>query len=125
MTRDTEILSDSNLDAIEHWLDRAFRLPGTDIRFGLDAVLGLLPGVGDTATAVVSGAMIVAGLRAGLPCGAIGRMVWNVGIDWALGSIPLIGDLFDVAHKANTKNLAILRAELAKRQAERLEPDKP
>lgn len=98
---------------LEYWLDRAFRIPGTDIRFGFDALFGLIPGVGDTATAVVSGGLIVAALRRRARKRVVGRMVWNVAVDWLLGSIPIVGDIFDVAHRANTKNLRLLRDEMA------------
>ena len=112
----TDPVEDPWLEWLEFWLDRAFRIPGTDVRFGLDAILGLLPGAGDTATAVISGAMIVAGWRAGASSNTLGRMAWNVVVDWLIGSIPIIGDLFDVAHRANTKNLRLLRQDLARRR---------
>lgn len=102
------------LDRLEFWLDRAFRVPGTDIRFGFDPILGLLPGVGDTATALISSALIVAGWRAGARKRVLGQMAWNVVVDWLVGSIPLVGDLFDVAHKANVKNARLLREEIAR-----------
>lgn len=89
-------------------LDSAARVPGTNIRFGLDAVLGLIPGLGDAAGAVFSGYLILLGSRMGLPKHIITRMVTNVAIDTIVGGVPLLGDLFDVAWKSNTRNLALL-----------------
>ncbi len=89
-------------------LDRAVRIPGTNITFGLDAVLGLIPGGGDVAGAVFSGYLILLGSRMGLPTHVLTRMIGNVAIDTLGGSIPVLGDLFDVAWKSNTRNLAIL-----------------
>src|SRR3954469_12181690 len=94
--------------ALAKLLDRAFRIPGTNITFGLDPILGLIPGGGDVAGAVFSGWLIMLGSRMGLPRHILMRMVANVAIDTIGGSVPLIGDLFDVAWKSNTKNLAIL-----------------
>ena len=94
--------------ALAKLLDRAFRIPGTNITFGLDPILGLIPGGGDVAGAVFSGWLIVLGSRMGLPRHILMRMVANVAIDTIGGSVPLLGDLFDVAWKSNTKNLALL-----------------
>jgi hypothetical protein len=89
-------------------LDRAVRIPGTNITFGLDAVLGLIPGGGDIAGAVFSGYLILLGSRMGLPTHILTRMIVNVAIDTIGGSVPVLGDLFDVAWKSNTRNLEIL-----------------
>lgn len=90
-------------------MDDAFRIPGTDIRIGWDAILGfLLPGVGDAATAVSQIAILLAALRARAPWIVIARMILNVGIDSLLGSVPLLGDVFDAGFKANRKNLELL-----------------
>lgn len=89
-------------------LDSAARVPGTNIRFGLDAVLGLIPGLGDAAGAVFSGYLILLGSRMGLPKHIITRMVTNVAIDTIVGGVPVLGDIFDVAWKSNTRNLALL-----------------
>ncbi len=97
---------------MEWLLDRAFRVPGTDIRFGLDAIIGLMPGIGDGASSLISGLFVLAAIHAGVEKRVIGQMLANILIDLVVGSIPVVGDLFDVAHKANTKNLALLRAAL-------------
>ena len=94
--------------ALARLLDRAFTIPGTKITFGVDALLGLIPGGGDVAGAVFSAWLILLGSRMGLPRHVLTQMVTNVAIDTLGGSVPVIGDLFDVAWKANSKNLAIL-----------------
>jgi len=76
---------------------------------GLDAILGLIPGVGDVAGAFISSLIISSGVRAGLPRSAILRMVGNVAIDSLLGSLPFVGDLFDFTYKANVKNIEIYK----------------
>ena len=91
-------------------LDEAVRIPGTNIRIGLDALLGLLPGGGDVAGGVFSGLIILQAARAGAPAPVLGRMLANVAIDVVVGSIPLLGDLFDVAWRANTRNVRLLES---------------
>jgi hypothetical protein len=94
--------------SIAKLLDSAIRIPGTRIRFGVDAVVGLIPGLGDVAGAVFSGYLILLGSRMGLPPHIITRMVTNVAIDTIAGGVPILGDLFDVAWKSNLKNVALL-----------------
>jgi hypothetical protein len=93
-------------------LDEAIRIPGTNIRIGLDALLGLLPGGGDVAAGVFSGLIILQAARAGAPTPVLGRMLGNVLIDVVVGSIPLLGDVFDVAWRANSRNVRLLEAWL-------------
>jgi len=100
------------LDRLAHLMDGAFRVPGTRWRFGLDGLLGFLPGAGDSATALVSLYVLVEAWRLGAPPGLVLRMLGNVGLDWAVGSVPLVGDVFDLAFKANRRNLALLRGHL-------------
>jgi len=103
------------------WLmDRAFRIPGTRIPVGLDALLGLLPIGGDVLTGLVQmGIVVVALVRYRVPRTVAARMAANVLIDVLVGSIPLVGDAFDVFFKANTRNLQLLnRAEAERRQRE-------
>jgi hypothetical protein len=89
-------------------LDTGFTIPGTRIRFGLDAILGLIPGGGDMAGAALSSVIVLMAVRQGVPAPVLWRMVGNVAIDTAIGTIPLLGDLFDVAWKSNTKNAELL-----------------
>jgi hypothetical protein len=103
-------------------LDSAVRVPGTGIRFGLDSVLGLIPGMGDAAGAVFSGYLILMGSRMGVPKHVITRMVANVAIDTIVGGIPVLGDLFDVAWKSNTRNLALLEQFAAPNPRDEAQP---
>lgn len=97
------------MSRLTYYLDQFFRIPGTDIRFGIEPIIGfLLPGAGDALTALMSAYIVIASMRYGLPKIVVGRMVFNVAADYVLGSLPLIGDLFDFAFKANQKNLELL-----------------
>ncbi len=90
-------------------LDSAIRIPGTDIRIGLDPILGaLLPELGDALTSVLSLTLLGVAFRERVPKWVLGRMLLNIGLDALLGAIPLLGDLFDFAFKANDKNLALI-----------------
>ena len=88
--------------------DDRFSLPGTGRRFGLDGILGLIPGIGDAATGAVSLYLAAEAWRIGMPITKILRMGVNIGIDTALGAVPLVGDLFDFAWKANQKNVRLV-----------------
>lgn len=92
--------------------DDRFRLPFTGRRFGLDGILGLIPGIGDAATGAVSLYLAAEGWRLGMPMTKMVRMGANVGIDMVLGAIPLIGDLFDFAWKSNQKNVRLVLEHL-------------
>lgn len=92
-------------------LDDAFTIPGTNYRIGLDPILGLvLPGGGDIASTMTSGLIILRAVQRGAPKVLVLRMLANLGIDTVLGSIPLLGDLFDFVFKANRRNLDLLQA---------------
>jgi hypothetical protein len=91
------------------WLiDGAFRLPGTRFRFGLNSVIGLAPAAGDALLSAISLYIVYEAHRLGLPKWKLARMLKNVAIEAAAGAVPVLGDLFDVAFKANLRNLAIL-----------------
>ena len=94
-------------------LDEQFRIPGTTYRVGLDGLLGLIPGVGDAAGALLSAYILYEAIQLGAPKTVLLRMVVNIGIDTVVGAIPVAGDIFDVAWKANKKNAALLHAYLA------------
>jgi hypothetical protein len=97
-------------------LDDAVRVPGTNIRFGLDAVLGLLPGAGDAVTGVMAAYAMVLAARLGAPPVIIARMAVNVLVDVATGTIPVLGDIFDVGWKSNRKNVQLLERYQAEPQ---------
>ena len=107
----TGFLSDERLATMERVFDRAFRLPGTEYRFGLDGILGLVPVGGDAVTALVSSALVLDAWKSGARKRTIAAMAKNVGVDFVIGSIPLVGDIFDFGYKANTKNIKLLRDE--------------
>src|SRR5512143_1092968 len=89
-------------------LDSSIGLPGTRFRFGIDAVIGLVPGLGDLAGGFLSMYIIWESSRLGLPRPILARMAWNVAVDVLVGEIPILGDLFDAGFKANLRNLALL-----------------
>jgi hypothetical protein len=96
-----------------HWLDAGFRIPGTNLRFGLDPILGLIPGGGDAAGAVLAGWILVEAVRMGASRATVLRIAGNVALDAALGAVPLIGDIFDFVWTANLRNVALLERHLA------------
>jgi hypothetical protein len=98
-----------SLDRLSHLLDGLFRIPGTGWRFGLDAVVGLIPGVGDAVTSLASFYILAAGVRYRVPKVTLLRMGMNIGIDFLLGAVPLVGDLFDFAWKSNEMNMELIR----------------
>src|SRR4051794_35441936 len=103
-----------------HLLDNAFRLPGTNRRFGIDGVLGLVPGIGDAVGFALSTAVIVQAIRLGARGATVVRMVINTVIDAAFGSIPVVGSIFDFAFKANMRNLALLERHTIEPEATRV-----
>ncbi len=100
---------------VVHALDTAFRIPGTKIRLGWDSIIGMIPGIGDVSGALISTYVLVEARRLGVSQWTLARMSVNLLVDALLGSVPLIGDLFDVAFKANVRNLALLEKELNRR----------
>jgi Domain of unknown function (DUF4112) len=95
-------------------LDQLFRVPGTRLRFGLDAIIGLVPGAGDIATALIGAYGLVIAQQLGAPGSIQLRMLVNLLIDAAVGAIPILGDLFDFAFKANVRNASLLTGWLAR-----------
>jgi Domain of unknown function (DUF4112) len=91
-------------------LDGAIVIPGTKQRIGLDPILGLIPGGGDTVSAALSGYIIIEAARMGLPRAALMRMVSNLVLDTVVGSVPVLGDIFDVFSKANLRNMQIVES---------------
>jgi hypothetical protein len=89
-------------------MDQAFPIPGTNIRVGLDAVLGLIPGIGDVIGAMLSTWIIAGALRHRVPARVIVRMVLNVAIDLVFGAVPVAGDVFDFLYEENMKNMRLL-----------------
>jgi hypothetical protein len=102
-----------SLDQLSHLMDGLFRVPGTGWRLGLDALVGLIPGVGDLAATAVSLYILAAGVRYRVPKVTLLRMAANVGVDYLLGAVPVVGDLFDAAWKSNQMNVELLRRRAA------------
>ena len=111
MWKSREVNDRRGLELLRRWariFDSAFRVPGTNIRFGIDPIIGLVPGVGDLASPVLSLFMIWQGLRMGVPKIVLARMMFNALIDGLSGVVPVFGDLFDFGWKATEWNLALL-----------------
>jgi hypothetical protein len=111
LARRTPPSTPATLDALRRYavlLDSQFRVPGTNIRFGLDAIIGLIPGLGDVSTPVFAGLLLLQGVRMRLPLVVQARMVLNAALDMLLGFVPVLGDLADIGFKANLRNLALL-----------------
>ena len=111
-TGPSHAFSDRNLDLLSHLLDDFLRIPGTSIRFGLDGILGLVPGVGDLLGGLASCILILAACARGVPRVTVARMMLNVGIETAVGSLPVVGDMFDIWFRANRRNYALMTQSL-------------
>jgi len=107
------LFRDRTLHGLEILLDEAFVLPGTGIRFGLDGIIGLIPGLGDVLAGLLSLIIPLAAWIRGVPYITLARMTANLGIGVLVGSIPLFGDIFDIAWKANRRNYRLLCRHLA------------
>ena len=103
---------DEDLDLLSRVLDTWFRIPGTQIRFGLDGIVGLVPGIGDALGGIASCIIVLAAYVRGAPLITILRMVVNVGIEVLVGAVPVLGDLFDIAWRANRRNYHLLERTL-------------
>jgi hypothetical protein len=102
----------TRLRRVSKILDNAIAIPGTKISFGLDPILGLIPGGGDTITGGIAAYIVVEAARMGVPREILGKMVSNIVIDSFAGTIPVVGDLFDLGWKANVKNIELLEKHL-------------
>lgn len=96
------------LNNVARLLDTALRIPGTSIRLGADSLMGLLPVVGDVSGAIIGLAIINEGRKMGLPPNKLAKMLGNVGVDAAVGSIPVLGDAFDIYFKSHKRNVGII-----------------
>ena len=106
------VFDDENLDILSHVLDDFIKIPGTSIRFGLDGIVGLIPGIGDILGGIASCVIIVAAWIRGVPYVILTRMAANVVIEVLVGTIPFFGDAFDIAWRANRRNYALLTGSL-------------
>ncbi|WP_017931127.1 DUF4112 domain-containing protein [Robiginitomaculum antarcticum] len=99
----------NHIDGLARLMDSQFTLPGTQIKLGLDALVGLVPVIGDTISLGVSGYIVAHAHSLGAPKRLLTRMGFNIFLDWLIGLVPLIGDIFDVGWKANNRNADLLR----------------
>jgi uncharacterized protein DUF4112 len=104
----------ARMEALATFLDSAILIPGTNQRIGFDALIGLIPGVGDAISAALSAYIIWEARQLGLPRRKIARMIANVALDAALGAVPLAGDAFDVLFRANKRNMRIVREHIGR-----------
>ena len=100
--------SKDKLNRLAWLLDNTFRIPGTQIRFGLDGLIGLIPGIGDAAGAVISSHILTQAAQMGVPKSILLKMAFNIGLDAILGIIPVLGDVSDFMWKANQRNVELL-----------------
>ena len=100
--------SKDKLNRLAWLLDNTFRIPGTQIRFGLDGLIGLIPGIGDAAGAVISSHILTQAAQMGVPKSILLKMAFNIGLDAILGIIPVLGDVSDFMWKANQRNVQLL-----------------
>ncbi|WP_020535161.1 DUF4112 domain-containing protein [Lewinella cohaerens] len=97
------------LDTTTQLLDNRFRIPGTEVRFGFDFLIGLIPGIGDVVSLGISGMLVTVMARKGASGMVIVKMLWNIFLDAIIGTVPIIGDLFDLSYRANRRNLELLK----------------
>jgi hypothetical protein len=100
------------LERLAWLLDSSIRVPGTNFRVGLDGIIGLIPGIGDAAGGVLSSYIIAEAARMGVPRSTLIRMAFNVLVEALIGMIPVVGDLFDFAWKANNRNVRLLQEQM-------------
>lgn len=105
----------SRMQAVANVLDTAFVIPGTKQRVGIDAIIGLVPGIGDILTTILSSYIIWEARNLGVSRFALTRMLANLGIHATLGSVPLIGDIFDAFFRVNQRNMRIVRSQMLRR----------
>ncbi|MEQ9234786.1 DUF4112 domain-containing protein [Coleofasciculus sp. E2-BRE-01] len=108
MTHNSKTSTLRRLRRLSHLLDNAIPIPGTPWRFGLDPVLGLLPGAGDFLGTAFSAYIVLEAARIGIPRSLLGQMVINILLDTVIGSVPVVGDIADATWKANAKNIELL-----------------
>ena len=106
----------ARIDRVSPLLDSAFGIPGTRLRFGLDGLLGLVPGIGDTVTTLIATTILYEAWRAGVRKRTLVRMGLNVAGDSLLGVVPLVGDVADFFFKANRRNLELARRDIAEQE---------
>ncbi|MEN0050649.1 MAG: DUF4112 domain-containing protein [Bacteroidota bacterium] len=105
------------LDTVSDLLDSKFRIPFTNIRFGADFLIGLVPYAGDFLSFGISGTLVIAMAKHGVSTGVLLKMLWNIALDALVGAIPILGDIFDLTYRANRRNLELLKKHYDKGKA--------
>ncbi|MEA2987095.1 MAG: hypothetical protein QOD94_3349 [Alphaproteobacteria bacterium] len=109
----------ARIESLASLLDTAFIIPGTNLRFGFDALVGLVPGIGDALTTALSLWLVKEAHALGAPAHLIARMLGNIAIDGVVGAVPLLGDAFDLVWKSNRRNLYLLRRHIEAKTSRR------
>ena len=104
-----QIEIEESLESLSKYLDNWVKIPVVGWRFGLDAIIGLIPNIGDSITSLASFYILIAGVRYGVPKITLLRMAFNIGLDYLVGTIPFIGDAFDFFWKSNRQNMDLIR----------------
>lgn len=112
MTTRSRLATLNRIRKLSQLMDTAISIPGTGFRFGLDPIIGLIPGAGDLISTTFSAYIIFLATRFGLPRKVLAQMILNVALEAVVGSVPLVGDLFDAVYKSNIRNLALLEQQL-------------
>ena len=112
MTKHPKFTSIQRLRKLSRLLDNAIAIPGTKFRIGLDPLIGLIPGAGDFIGTALSAYIVIEAARLGLPKQTLGKMVYNIVLESVVGAVPIVGDWFDFAWKANVKNIELLESHL-------------
>lgn len=101
-----------HIEKLAKMMDSQFALPGTQIRLGIDTLIGLIPGIGDTLSLGIAGYIVAHSAKMGVKKRTLTKMGYNIFVDWLIGLVPLIGDIFDVGWRGNNRNAALLRRSL-------------
>jgi hypothetical protein len=112
VTKQPKFTSIQRLRKLSRLLDNAIAIPGTKFRIGLDPIIGLIPGAGDFIGTALSAYIVIEAARLGLPKQTLGKMVYNIVLESVVGAVPIVGDWFDFAWKANVKNIELLESHL-------------
>jgi Domain of unknown function (DUF4112) len=107
----------SRLTKLSNWLDDRYQIPGTDWRVGYDSIIGLIPGIGDTITSSLGLYIVYEAKRLNVPNWVLAQMLWYLTVDAIVGTVPVIGDFFDMKYKANRKNVQVLLNHLKNKRA--------
>ncbi|WP_237072704.1 DUF4112 domain-containing protein [Pseudaestuariivita rosea] len=107
----------AKLERLANTMDNIVRVPGTNIRIGLDSIAGLVPVLGDSAALIPAGYIVFKSKQLGVSNHTTGRMLFNILVDVVIGSVPLVGDIFDIGWNANLRNVALLKEDIQKKAA--------